>query len=478
MIIPVILAGGSGTRLWPMSRMLYPKQLLPLAGANTMLQETLLRLRGMETIAAPFIICSSEHRYIVREQLREVDMADARLILEPEGKNTAPAVAVAAMAAVADDPEAFILVLPADHLIQDIPRFHQALYTAAQYAGQGFLITFGVIPDSPETGYGYIMKGRGLGSGNAAGDHAGEEFSGDAAGGDAHDAYTIEAFVEKPDLETARQYVQSGRYCWNSGMFMFKASQVYSELKSFAPDIVSACESAYQQGNMDGDALCLDAAAFARCPSDSIDYAIMEKTAKGAMVPFGAGWNDLGSWESYWAVGEKDDCGNVIKGEVLAHDIKDSLIIAGDRLVAAVGIENAVVVDTPDALLVASRDRSQDVKAIVSALKKKNRKEAVSHAVAYFPWGTMTDLGGDAAYALRRIAVRPDACYEIISPEGQTKHWTVVAGKGEIRIDSRSEALYPNGTVTISPRTRVEAKNPGDETIVIIEVAMSVTGNA
>lgn len=454
MIIPVILAGGSGTRLWPMSRELFPKQLLKLAGDHTMLQQTVLRVRALENAAGPMLICNIRHRYPVAEQLRELGLQDADMILEPVGKNTAPAVAVAAIRALSQDREARILVLPADHRIGDEAVFRSAVSTAERYAARGYLVTFGIIPDSPETGYGYICKGRPLDGGQEAG------------------AWEIERFVEKPDRPTAEKYISSGRYCWNSGMFLFRAADVCRELERVAPRILAACQEALDRGGYEGEAFCLDKAAFGQCPSDSIDYAVMEKTKKGAMVPFQAGWSDLGSWAAMWETGEKDADGNVIDGEVMARDLKNSLVFSGSRLVAALGLEDSVVVDTPDALLVAHRSRAQDVKNIASALKEQKRSEALRHRRAFCPWGTVAEIHADAECTVRRAEVRGGKGFSLAGPAGRTLYWTVVSGSGRIECGGAPQPAERGFSLEIAPGRGIRVENPGGEPLVFLEVSI------
>ncbi|MBS3808840.1 MAG: mannose-1-phosphate guanylyltransferase/mannose-6-phosphate isomerase [Desulfobacterales bacterium] len=458
MIIPVILAGGSGTRLWPMSRELYPKQLLKLTGNHTMFQQTLLRVCGMDNVSEPLVICSKKHRHSIARQLRDVDVTGYDMVLEPVGRNTAPAVATAAIRVLSIDREARILILPADHLIEDEGAFRQAVKAADSYASEGYLITFGVVPDSPETGYGYIRKGQPL-----------EESSGEAS---ASAAYRIERFVEKPDQRTAEKYVSSGKYCWNSGMFMFRAADVYDELERFSPEILSACREACSRGSSDGRAFCLDEAAFDACPSESIDYAVMEKTGKGAMIPFSAGWSDVGSWTAMWEAGEKDMDGNVIAGEVMARHLKNSLVISEQRLAAVLGIESCVVIDTADALLVADMQRSQDVKSVVSALKAEKRREAFCHEIVYTSWGTVTEIESDEQCAIRRVCLLPSKRLEFVSPSDGRLHWTLISGAGTIKRNDSEVAAEKGVFLEIVGESSVEAKNTGQEPLVFIEVCM------
>ncbi|MGM0453302.1 MAG: mannose-1-phosphate guanylyltransferase/mannose-6-phosphate isomerase [Thermodesulfobacteriota bacterium] len=455
MIIPVILAGGSGTRLWPLSRQLFPKQLLRLNGRRTMLQQTLERIADAGDMAEPLVICNETYRYIISEQLREIHTVPAGLILEPVGRNTAPAVAVAALKALGVDPHALILVLPADHLIRDVAAFHRALAAGARYARRGYLITFGVIPEAAETGYGYIRKGEAI----AAGDDAETEPS----------AHVIGEFVEKPDRQTAEQYLQSGQYCWNSGMFMFQADAIIDDLKRFAPDILSSCEAAYGNGNADGEAFLLDPEAFAACRSDSVDYAVMEQTERGAMIPFDAGWSDVGSWAAMWELGQKDAGGNVVTGDVLDRDNRNCLVHAESRLVAVLGQTDCVVVESPDAVLVAPRNRAQEVKTVVDALKSENRKEARKHAKSYCPWGTVTQLSADDRVVVRRIDVNAGARLDIRTPADRVLHWVVMAGSGRIVLPDQTIAAQADTSVRLAPETSVAIEADAEVPLVFAE---------
>ncbi|MCF8094607.1 MAG: mannose-1-phosphate guanylyltransferase/mannose-6-phosphate isomerase [Desulfobacteraceae bacterium] len=463
MIIPVILAGGSGTRLWPMSRELFPKQLLRLTGSRTMFQQTLVRLGGVKNAADPMVICNKEHRYPVTEQLLELDgYQESAMILEPGGRNTAPAVAVAAIKALSVNSDARILILPADHLIGDTDAFCRAVHTADRYADMGYLITFGVIPDTPETGYGYIRKGRALDNHN----HTDKESLTEVC--------AIDRFVEKPDFNTAEKYLASGQYCWNSGMFLFRAADVYAELEKYAPRIVASCQEAWQKATFQDGAFCLDQASFSRCPSDSIDYAVMEKTKKGAMVPFQAAWNDLGSWDAMWEAGDKDADRNVIKGEVIARGLKNSLVFSDSRLVAVLGIENTVVVETSDALLVADRSRAQDVKSVAAVLKGENRTEAFCRETAYSEWGTETRISKDPEYMIRRISIRPSKTMEFTAPCERRFHWTVISGTGRIRREDSVMNAQKGLFLEIAPQSGIGAESTGEDPLVIIEVGFPV----
>lgn len=456
MIIPVILAGGSGTRLWPLSRKLRPKQLIDLLDDRSMLQNTLLRLQGAADMASPLVLCNDDHRFMVAEQLRTIGTKPDAIILEPVGRNTAPALAVAALKATDAGADPVLLVLPADHFIRDLDLFHQTLVAGAELAEQGYLITFGIVPTSPETGYGYIKKGNPIGADNAPASTI--------------DAADIEKFVEKPDLPTAEQYVRSGDYCWNSGMFMFKASRVLSELETFNPAIVTACRQALDRGVFDLDFLRLDHASFAACPADSIDYAVMEKTEKGAMLMFRAGWDDVGSWEALWQVGAKDNRGNITHGDVLTHDVANSYINAGSRLVAAVGLENHVVVETPDAVMISPRDRTQDVKHLVEKLKAAGREEIIAHRKHYRPWGWTLRLVDVAGYRVNQIRLRPGKSITLQKHQNRAEHWIVVEGTARVTRGTEQLTLRADESTYITKGMEHRLENPGNTPLVIIEV--------
>ncbi len=343
-MIPVILSGGSGTRLWPLSRNQHPKQFLPLASSKTMVQETILRLQGLPDLQPPVAVCNEDHRFMMAEQLREIGIHPNAIILEPVGRNTAPAIALAALASQADD---ILLVLPADHVITQAEPFKQAIAKANTLAEQGYMVTFGIVPTAPETGYGYIKTGDSI-------DQA---------------SYRIEQFVEKPDQNTAQRYLEAGGYYWNSGIFAFKAGRFLQELGQYRPDILAACQKAMENAEQDQDFLRPEKEAFLACPSDSIDYAVMEKTDQAAMIPLDAGWNDIGSWSALWDITDKDSQGNAISGDVLALDSQDSFLLSSNKLVVTVGIDNLIVVETDDAVMIAHKDRVQDVKEAVDQLK-------------------------------------------------------------------------------------------------------------
>ena len=446
-IIPVILSGGAGTRLWPLSRELYPKQFLPLAGSHTMIQETLLRLRGLTDLGAPIIICNEDHRFLVAEQMRQIDCRPEAIILEPVGRNTAPAVAVAALHGEKTDD--IMLVLPADHVIRNHPAFHAAVNQGLAAAAAGKLVTFGIVPTAPETGYGYIRS---------------------AKASPKAETIAIEAFVEKPDQKTAEKYLKAGNYFWNSGMFMFKPSALLAELKKHAPKIAPACRKALANGSGDADFLRLNKDDFAACPSISIDYAVMEKTSLGVMVPLDAGWNDVGSWAALADVNPSDAAGNVIDGDVLTSAVKNSCILASNRLVAAVGIEDHIVVETADAVLVAHKNRVQDVKHIVDQLRAAQRVEAVNHRRVNRPWGTYETIDIAPRFLVKRITVNPGAALSLQMHYHRAEHWIVVSGTARITTGDKAIVLSENQSTYIPLGQAHRLENPGRIPLELIEV--------
>ncbi len=460
MIIPVILAGGSGTRLWPLSRQLYPKQLMTLVGDGTMLQHTVQRLQGLSAVEDPIVLCNDAHRFMVAEQLRKIGVSAATIILEPVGRNTAPAVAVAALAALQKDADAVLVVLPADHFIHDIPLFQKVLTCGQILAREDFLITFGVVPAAPETGYGYIKKGRPVPAPALSKD--------DPA--DCPEAVNIDSFVEKPDLETAERYLTSGQYCWNSGMFMFKANRVVAELERLAPEIVAACRRAVDNGFSDLDFFRLGADAFEACPSDSIDYAVMEKTDSGVMIPLDAGWNDLGSWEALWETGGKNSESNVLLGDVIAHEVTNSYLRSDDRLIAAVGLDDHIVVETADAVLVSPRHRAQDVKHIVDRLKDAGRIEAQVHTVDYRPWGACERLVATDRFCVNRLMINPKQMLSLQKHAQRAEHWVVLSGAAKVTKGDKVFTLAADQSLYIPPGTPHRLENPGTEPLDVIEV--------
>ncbi|HSN71658.1 MAG TPA: mannose-1-phosphate guanylyltransferase/mannose-6-phosphate isomerase, partial [Steroidobacteraceae bacterium] len=454
MLIPVVLSGGSGTRLWPLSREGYPKQLLPLVGRGTMLQETLARLEGVDEVGAPIIVCNESHRFMVAEQLREVGTTAHAILLEPVGRNTAPAVAVAAMAAVSpgrgrerDTADPVLLVLPADHVIRDVAAFQSAVRIGLTEAEAGRLVTFGIVPTAPETGYGYIRRGAGSGP-----------------------AYPVQRFVEKPSLEAAEEYLESGEYYWNSGMFMFRATTVLDELRELSPAIYDACVQAMMSASRDLDFTRLPAREFGDCPSDSIDYAVMEKTRHAVVVPLDAGWSDVGSWSALHQAVPADASGNVAIGDVLSIDSRECYVQATSRLVATVGLEGHVVVETKDAVLVVPKDRVQDVKLIVQELKRRGRYETSLHREVFRPWGSYDSVDAGDRFQVKRLVVKPGASMSLQLHHHRAEHWIVVSGTARITRGDEVVLLEENQSIYIPIGTKHRIENPGRIPLHIIEV--------
>lgn len=447
-ILPVIMAGGSGSRLWPLSRQLKPKQFLPLTEDGlSMLQVTARRLEGLPA-QAPLLICNEQHRFLAAEQLRQLNLAQARILLEPVGRNTAPAIALAALQAVADGTDPVLLVLAADHLIQDVEAFQSCVRAALPLAESGGLVTFGIVPTHPETGYGYIKKGSAV-----------------SAGG-----YVVSCFVEKPDLSTAREYLESGDYFWNSGMFMFRASRYLDELRKFRPDIYEVCGSALVAAERDMDFIRIDPGLFSACPEDSIDYAVMEKTADAVMVPMDAGWSDIGSWSALWDISQKDLSGNVLKGDVLDMDARNCLVYADSRLVVTLGVEDLVVVETKDAVLVAHKSKVQDVKRIVDQLKTDQRSEYLSHREVYRPWGMYDSIDNGYRYQVKRITVKPGAKLSVQMHHHRAEHWIVVSGTAKVTSGEKTYLLTENQSTFIPVGQVHSLENPGKISLDLIEV--------
>ena len=446
-IIPVILSGGTGSRLWPVSRGLYPKQLLPLIGEQTMLQETVARLDGLAGAGDPIIVCNEAHRFLVAEQMRELGVTPRAIILEPAGRNTAPAAAVAAHAVADTAADAVLLLLPADHLIRDPKALQAALRAGADAAAAGHLVTFGVRPERPETGYGYIRTE-----------------------GDSGPAVKVAEFVEKPDLDTARQYFESGNYYWNSGMFMFVAARYLQELEMLAPEILSASRAAFTKAKKDLDFERLDAAAFEGCPSDSIDYAVMEKTKDAVLVPLDAGWSDVGSWSALHEVSVPDDCGNVVRGDVVAEDTHNCYISAGHRLVATVGLDEHVVVETKDAVMVAPKNKVQDVKKLVERLRSEQREEADLHRQVFRPWGSYDSIDSGSRFQVKRLIVNPGAVLSLQLHHRRAEHWVVVKGTARVTRGEDVFLLEENESTFIPIETKHRIENPGTQPLHIIEV--------
>jgi mannose-1-phosphate guanylyltransferase/mannose-6-phosphate isomerase len=455
MLIPLILSGGSGTRLWPLSRELYPKQLLPLVGKLTMLQDTVARVQGLPDVSAPVVVCNDSHRFMVAEQLREAGIPAQAIILEPVGRNTAPAVAIVALFAVerartardGGDPDPVLLVLPADHVLRDVPAFQHAIQTGRVAAEQGKLVTFGVVPDRAETGYGYIRRAAGAGP-----------------------VYAVQQFVEKPDAATAARYVASGEYYWNSGMFMFRATAYLAELRRHAPAMLAACETAIAAAKHDLDFTRLPADEFAACPSDSIDYAVMEKTQLAVVVPLDAGWSDVGSWSALQDVLPRDASGNVIAGDVLTEGTSGCYLHSTSRLIGAVGLKDHIVVETKDAVLVAPRDKVQDVKQLVARLKAQGRYETSLHREVFRPWGSYDSIDSGDRFQVKRLVVKPGATMSLQLHHHRAEHWIVVTGTARITRGEETFLLGENESTYIPLGTKHRIANPGKVELHIIEV--------
>ena len=481
-IQPVILSGGSGTRLWPLSREYYPKQLLALSGELSLLQETIKRLDGLDqadgqafSLADSLIICNEEHRFLVAEQARQADIALQGIILEPCGRNTAPALTLAAEVVLTQatiDDDSIMLVMPADHIIKDVEAFHSAIAQGARLAADNYLVTFGVVPGHAETGYGYIKKG--------------EEIAG-AADVSSSTPYAIASFVEKPDAETAQSYLDSGDYLWNSGMFMMKAAVWQQAIAQFRPDILSACQQSIQQGEHDHDFFRVDNAAFAACPSDSIDYAVMEKLSlenavdsalntqysvlfQSAVIPLAAGWSDIGSWSALWDASDSDEQGNVISGDVYAVATTNSLLLAEQRLLATVGLDDVVVVETADAVLVAHKDHAQEVKQVVERIKQDKRHEHQIHRRVHRPWGSYEGVDIGERFQVKRITVSPGSALSLQMHHHRAEHWIVVTGTAQVTKGDETFLLSENESTYIPIGVTHRLENPGTLPLEIIEV--------
>ncbi|MBZ5876638.1 mannose-1-phosphate guanylyltransferase/mannose-6-phosphate isomerase [Chromohalobacter israelensis] len=445
-IHPVIMAGGMGSRLWPLSRELHPKQFLPFADEKSMLQATLGRLDGI-TEAQPILICNEEHRFLAAEQVRQIGKTPS-ILLEPEGRNTAPAIALAALHALEREENPVLLILAADHLIQNVDAFHQVIEDALPLAQEGKLVTFGIVPTHAETGYGYIQKGSALG---------------------AH-GFEVARFIEKPDLPTAESYLANEDFFWNSGMFLFRAIRYIEELEQYAPEILSSCRLAMDEGVHDLDFLRVDKKAFAACPENSIDYAVMEKTESAAMVSLDAGWSDIGSWSALWDVSDKNTDGNVLYGDVLAEDTSHTLVKAEHRLVATLGVDNLVVVETKDAVLVANKDKVQDVKKIVALLKQSGRNEQLNHREVYRPWGVYDSVDHGHRYQVKRIMVKPGAKLSVQMHHHRAEHWVVVSGTAKVTNGEKTYLVTENES-TFIPVGQVHAlENPGVVPLELVEI--------
>jgi mannose-1-phosphate guanylyltransferase / mannose-6-phosphate isomerase len=464
-IQPVILAGGSGTRLWPASRRSHPKQLLALTDTQTMLQQTALRMQGFAHVGLaprPLLVTNEDYRFVIADQLAQVGVSEPRIVLEPVGRNTAPALTVAALLS-ADDSDPILLVMPSDHLIADLAAFHRALAEGAEQATAGAIVAFGVAPLTPETGYGYIRTG--------------------AAVQGAEGARALAAFTEKPDAETARRYLSEGGYLWNSGIFMVRGSVWLAAIEQSRPDIAAACRAATAAARTDGIFIRLDKAAFSACPSESIDYAVMEELGRekadarqpgprlsGVVVPLDAGWSDLGAWEAVWAASAKDEAGNAVRGDVVLEGVRDTLVHAESRLVAALGVEDLAIIETADALLVAKRDRTADLKKLVDALHAHDENVTLVHRRVYRPWGWYESVDQGPRFQVKRLMVAPGARMSLQYHQHRAEHWVVVRGVAEVSCDGQVFPLEENASTYVPLGAPHRLANPGAEPLEIIEV--------
>jgi len=448
-LYPVILSGGSGSRLWPLSREYFPKPLLPLVSDKTLLQETATRLDGIADLGDAVYVCNEEHRFLLAEQVAQLGKTPATIILEPEGRNTAPALTLAALYLVKQDPDAMMAVMPADHVMTEPQQFVQAIEQGSLNAQQGALVTFGIVPETPETGYGYIKR-----------DSQVEDTA----------AYTVASFVEKPDRATAEQYLSEGDYFWNSGIFLMRADRWLDEINEYRPDIIKACREAMAGGSQDSDFFRVDKAAFHSSPSDSIDYAVMEKTDRAVVVPISAGWSDIGAWSALWDVCPRDADDNVKQGDVLTEDTHNSFLVAQHRCLATVGLDNVVVVETADAVLVASKDKAQDVKAIVNQLKASGRDECKVHREVYRPWGSYEGIDAGQRFQVKRLTVKPAAQLSLQMHHHRAEHWIVVKGTARVTCGDQVFDLHENESTYIPIGERHRLENPGNIPLEVIEI--------
>ena len=450
MLLPVIMAGGTGSRLWPMSRELYPKQFLRLYGQRSMLQETVLRLDDVDA-REPVVICNQEHRFLVAEQLRQINKLSHNIILEPVGRNTAPAIALAALSAIENGDDPILLVLAADHIINNKSAFHQAVKSAFKFAMQGRLVTFGIVPTGAETGYGYIHRGQ-------------EEVLGENI------AYQVSRFVEKPNKETAESYLASGEYYWNSGMFMFRAKKYLEELEKFRPDILESCKAAIRGCKDSDEFIKIDRDLFIACPDESVDYAVMEKTTDAVVVGLDADWSDVGSWSALWEVSPKDKKGNVLTGDTFMHNANNCYINTDEKLVAAIGVDNLVIINTKDAVLVVDKDQVQDVKKVVEYLKANHRSEYKRHREIYRPWGRCDVVVQTERFNVNRITVKPGAAVSMQMHHHRTEHWVVLSGTGEVTIKDQKFLLTENQSTFIPIGAQHRLENPGKIPLELLEI--------
>jgi len=448
-LYPVILSGGSGSRLWPLSREHYPKPLLPLVSDKTLLQETACRLDGLPGLGDAVYVCNEEHRFLLAEQVAQIGKTPTTIILEPEGRNTAPALTLAALYLVKQDPDAMMVVMPADHVMTEPQQFITAVEQGSDNAEQGALVTFGIVPESPETGYGYIKRDAQIGSSAA---------------------YAVARFVEKPDLQTAEQYVSEGDYFWNSGIFLMRADRWLDEISQYRPDILKNCRDAMNKGVQDSDFFRVDKQLFHACPGDSIDYAVMEKTDRAVVVPISAGWSDIGAWSALWKVCPQDADGNVIQGDVLVEDTHNAFLVAQHRCLATVGLDNIVVVETADAVLVASKDKAQDVKAIVDRLKDSGRDESKMHRQVYRPWGSYEGIDAGSRFQVKRLSVKPGAQLSLQMHHHRAEHWIIVKGTARVTCGDQVFTLHENESTYIPIGEKHRLENPGNIPLEVIEI--------
>lgn len=450
MLLPVVVAGGTGSRLWPMSRELQPKQFLSLHEGGSMLQNTISRLDGLE-VEDPIVICNEDHRFLVAEQLRQMRKLPGNIILEPVGRNTAPAITLASLHATREGEDPILLILAADHLIADISKFHAVINNAIPFAEDGKLVTFGIVPTHPETGYGYIQRGE-------------AQYQSSSTG------WKIQRFVEKPDQATAISYLESKEYLWNSGMFMFRASAYLAEVAKLCPSILTACQNAMQQPVNDLDFIKLDKEIFSECPSNSIDYAVMEHTELGMVVAMDAGWNDVGSWSALWETSSHNINGNALIGDVFAHNTRDCYIRSEDKLTAALGLDDLIIVNTKDALLVSHKNSVQDVKMIVEHLKANSRSECREHTTRYMPWGHAETLVQDVHYKVNHVTISPDHEISLQLHHHRIEHWVILKGTALISVEDEEFYLTENESTTISVGKKHKLSNPGKINLEILEI--------
>ena len=478
---PVILAGGSGTRLWPLSRERFPKPLLPFAGERSMLQQTIGRLDGIDDVQPPLVVCNEEHRFLVAEQARELGRGLLSVILEPVGRNTAPALTLAALGLeassrdrVPEDP--VMLVMPADHVIRDVDTFHVAVRRGAAAARGGSLVTFGIVPDSPKTGYGYIKRGQAYRTGGGS---SGEASDDGGVASPSIEPFYVDAFVEKPDRGTAESMLRSGDHLWNSGIFMMRVSVWLDQLQRHRPDIADACRTAHEGGGRDGDFFRADAAIFTGCPAESIDYAVMENAAGSSqqdgaaecvVLPVDVGWSDVGDWSALWELSDRDAQGNVVQGDVRTSGVRGSLLIGQHRLLAAVGLDDVIGVETADAVLIAHKDHVQDVKGIVEELKLEGRREHEDHRKVHRPWGTYETVDSGPRFQVKRLTVNPGAALSLQYHHHRAEHWVVVRGIAKVTRGDEEFTLAENESTFVPVGVAHRLANPGEVPLEVIEV--------